>query len=259
MNMMCCLLGVYGYMFSVAIQYFRRSIGRLWNSPRCSGQNGQTCSFAIRSIASSYAPGRAFCLFTKSLILHRCRNNHRFVRRVVGDGEVFGTEVEKIGHGRIHEHRWEYARLAIQKLFYVLELAFVNVCVGNSIDEFFWRVARCLSDHHRKRSILDNVKHNANWDVATTLEVMHRKLLCFWKDKNMQIAVAWRNNNLTGRNPRMLQRVLRNPWRDDVRAQIWTLLDLLYDVFDLIERFAFACWKRRPCWAVATRTEIAFG
>ena len=120
--------------------------------------------------------------------------------RVVGDSEMFWTEVEKIGNGGIHIHRRERSRFTFKKLFDMIKLTFVNMCVRNRIDEFFWRVTCCLSNHHGKRSILNDIEHDANGNITTALEMMNGKLFCFWKDENVEIAMARRNDNLPRRN-----------------------------------------------------------
>ena len=177
---------------------------------------------------------------------------------VVGEREVLGPEIKNVFDCRIKRDSGEMARLACQQFFYFVVLALIHMDVGEGIDHVFQRISEDLPEHHTKCRVLDHVERHSDGEISASLEMVDRKLAGFRKYEYVYPAVARRYDDFA-LELRMLERILRDPWGDKVRAQIRPLADLLDEIFDLIKRLAFAGGECRPCGAIRAVAKIAFG
>lgn len=128
--------------------------------------------------------------------------------------------------------------------------------IGECINNIFERIAKDGSQHHAERRVLDDIERHAHRKIGTALEMVDRDLVRLRKYQHMYPSVAGSDHDFAPKS-RMLERVLGNPRRDKVGAQVRPLADLLYQMFDLIERRALGCRESGPRGAIRAAAKVA--
>ena len=158
---------------------------------------------------------RACARLTVRVILDSGRNHHLRMGFVVAECEVRRTEVEYVFYRRVERECREGSWLARKDFFYRIKLIVVNVRIREGVHQFFHGVPDDLSEHHTERSVLDDIRHDANWYVGTALKMMNDKLFCVRVGEDMNPSMTGGDDNLA-RESFVLKYVLRYPWRYEV-------------------------------------------
>ena len=105
---------------------------------------------------------------------------------IILDNEVVSSEVVEVGNVRVQAHLWRIKGRTRNQFFNNVNVAIINVSIGNHVNQLTSLHAADLCNHHEQDSVLANIPVVCRKNILATLNKQQVKcrfvLTCFLSD-----------------------------------------------------------------------------